>query len=402
MNASRLFAVIGILLAASAAWALLSSSVALRTRTAEASLGAEVERMFGPPLVQSAPRLGLTPAGDSKVTAWRLPDATDATVDIRHEDRNRGLVWFSVYRVSFAATYSFAAPSGASAGAQARFTLDLPAEATIDGLEVSVDGAPVAVDSTRIDLPLALDPARRRVVRVAYRASGRDQWRYEPRAEEGSLREFRLRLTTNFDAIDYPVTGLAPTERARGRGDGRPGLEATWQYTQMLPAKRSAIGVLTPRRPDAGAFSARVATFAPVSLLFFFVVLVVIQVLKGWRLHPLHYLQLAAAFFAFHILLAYLVDHLPLEASFWISAAISMGLVITYLRLVLGARAAILVAGGAQLAYLVLFSYAFFWEGLTGLTVVLGGVGTLFLVMQLTGRVDWERVLRGEESAPAA
>jgi inner membrane protein involved in colicin E2 resistance len=138
-----------------------------------------------------------------------------------------------------------------------------------------------------------------------------------------------------------------------------------------------------------------------VSLLFFFVVLVVIQVLRGWRLHPLHYLQLAAAFFAFHVLLAYLVDHVPLEPAFWIAAATSMLLVVSYLRLVLGARAAILVAGGAQLAYLVLFSYAFFWEGVTGLTIVLGGIGTLFLVMQLTGRLDWDRVLGGEDPAPA-
>jgi hypothetical protein len=56
MNAARLFAVIGILLAASLAWGLLSTSVSHRTSAAETSLGAEVERMFGPPLVQRAPR----------------------------------------------------------------------------------------------------------------------------------------------------------------------------------------------------------------------------------------------------------------------------------------------------------------------------------------------------------
>jgi len=33
--------------------------------------------------------------------------------------------------------------------------------------------------------------------------------------------------------------------------------------------------------------------------------------------------------------------------------------------------------------------YAFFWQGWTGLTVVIGAITTLFLIMQLTGRIDW-------------
>jgi hypothetical protein len=43
----------------------------------------------------------------------------------------------------------------------------------------------------------------------------------------------------------------------------------------------------------------------------------------------------------------------------------------------------------------VLFSYAFFFEGYAGLTVTLGAVTTLFVLMQLTGRLDWGAVLGG-------
>ena len=43
----------------------------------------------------------------------------------------------------------------------------------------------------------------------------------------------------------------------------------------------------------------------------------------------------------------------------------------------------------AQLIYLVLFSHTFFWEGFTGLAVTIGAILTLFVVMQITGRVDW-------------
>ena len=98
---------------------------------------------------------------------------------------------------------------------------------------------------------------------------------------------------------------------------------------------------------------------------------------------------LAAAFFAFHLLMAYLVDHLDIHVSFLISAAVSLFLVVSYLRLVTGMRFALVEAGTAQLIYLVLFSYSFFFKGYTGLIVTIASILTLFVVMQMTGRIDW-------------
>jgi hypothetical protein len=63
--------------------------------------------------------------------------------------------------------------------------------------------------------------------------------------------------------------------------------------------------------------------------------------------------------------------------------------VISYLRLVVGLRCAAVEAGSAQLIYLVLFSYAFFFKGFSGLAVTIGSIITLFVVMQLTGRIRW-------------
>ena len=54
----------------------------------------------------------------------------------------------------------------------------------------------------------------------------------------------------------------------------------------------------------------------------------------------------------------------------------------------------------AQLVYLVLFSYAFFFEGYTGLTVTIGAVLTLFVLMQITARVDWGEVFVRNAPAP--
>jgi inner membrane protein involved in colicin E2 resistance len=121
-------------------------------------------------------------------------------------------------------------------------------------------------------------------------------------------------------------------------------------------------------------------------------VMVILGALRGRNLHPVNYAFLSAAFFAFHLLLAYLVDHVNVHAAFAAAAAASVFLVVSYLRLVAGMGAALREAGVAQVVFLVLFSYAFFFEGYTGLTVTVGAVLTLFVLMQLTGRVDWGRV----------
>ena len=115
----------------------------------------------------------------------------------------------------------------------------------------------------------------------------------------------------------------------------------------------------------------------------------IITTLKNIDLHPMNYFFLAGAFFSFHLLLAYLVDHISIYSSFAICSAVSVFLVISYLRLVTGLRFAAVEAGLTQLVYLVLFSWAFFLRGFTGLAITIGSIMTLFVVMQMTGRIRW-------------
>jgi len=117
-------------------------------------------------------------------------------------------------------------------------------------------------------------------------------------------------------------------------------------------------------------------------------------------IHPVNYFLLGCAFFAFHLLFAYLIDHLELAASFALASGVSVALVVSYARLFVGGRTALLTFGVAQLLYLVLFSFTFFWEGYTGLAITVGAVLTLFVIMQLTGKLDWAEVLR--RAPPAA
>lgn len=45
-----------------------------------------------------------------------------------------------------------------------------------------------------------------------------------------------------------------------------------------------------------------------------------------------------------------------------------------------------------QFIYLIVFSYSFFFKGLTGLIVTIAAVITLFILMQLTAKVKWDSI----------
>src|SRR5207247_7248266 len=109
-----------------------------------------------------------------------------------------------------------------------------------------------------------------------------------------------------------------------------------------------------------GPLAGRISYFAPVALLFFFFLMFIITTMRKIDLHPMHYFFLATSFFAFHLLLAYLVDHISIHIAFVICSAVSIFLVVSYLRIVLGSRFSWVEAALSQLVFVVLFSYASF------------------------------------------
>ena len=133
----------------------------------------------------------------------------------------------------------------------------------------------------------------------------------------------------------------------------------------------------------------------------FFFLIFILSTLRGIDLHPMNYFFLACAFFAFHLLMAYLVDHVSIHVAFAAASLVSIALVVSYLRLVVNTRFALMDAGLAQLIYLVLFSYAFFFEGFTGLAVTIGAIVTLFVVMQMTGRIRWDEKIAWQRPVTA-
>jgi hypothetical protein len=412
----KLFAIAGIFLGTSAAWAILGASLVARTGEFDSRLEHEVHALWGAPQRQVAAAATLerwaveTDVVESRDAAGKLtrtetrkdvlrplalvPAATRAAADVRLEHRQRGLLWYATYEVRFQATYRFENPDAEPR--TIRLRLPLPeGQVLFDDVTVRVDGQAVpGGGQAGAELAASVVAAPNAVVafEVGYRSRGVGTWTYAF-AKEGvaQVRDFDLTLTTNVRDVDFPLGSISPSRRA----DDGPGSTLTWAFANLVTGQ--AIGLGLPERLNPGPFAARVTFFAPVSLLFFLAVMVMVGVTSGESLHPMHYWFLAAAFFAFHLLLAYLVDHVPVMAAFAIAAAVSVFLVVSYLRVVTGMRRAVREAGAAQLIFLVLFSYAFFFQGMTGLAITVGAVVTLFVMMQMTAKIPWDDVFAGPE-----
>jgi hypothetical protein len=411
LSPARLLCIGFIYACAAVAWFTLGASVVNRTGESDQQLTQEVTRLWGGRHHQLAPvasferlrtvveetsekdaqgRVSVRRTTKTVTDTVPLPlTATriDVVLDLDH--RRKGLLWYDTYAVAFAGHYRVRNTDAEARTVTVHFTFPA-SEGLYDDFRLRLNGreAPPATDlsqglQAREEVPAGGEVA----VEVGYRSRGLDQWSYGFAAQGvARVEDFQLQMRTNFDRVDFPAGSLSPSRKTRLPD----GWQLAWEFRSLVTGQ--TVGVDLPNRLNPGPLAARITFFAPVSLLFFFTVTVLLGAVRGDSLHPMNYFFLAAAFFAFHLLLAYLVDHLDVHASFAVASAVSVFLVVSYLRVVCGMRYALVRAGAAQVVFLVLFSYAFFFEGFTGLAVTVGAVATLFVLMQLTARVDWSAV----------
>jgi inner membrane protein involved in colicin E2 resistance len=410
----RIIAIIFIFILTTIAWAILGGTILARTYDSGEVSSSQVESTWGtehnqaPPsatfktLVQKPTEVmenGLKVTRivtEEKYTTVPLESSNiDVNLDLGH--RQKGLLWYSTYKVNFLGQYTFRNPSMLEQTVQ--FDLKFPTTRAIyDNLIFTVDGNPVALTNSNnvATGEVKMGPGKVATLNVGYSSQGLNEWRYSfGVGDVAEVRDFNLRMKTNFKDIDFPNNTLSPSEKTE-TGNG---WDLTWSYKNLLSGYQIAMAM--PEKLQPGPLAGRISFFAPVSLFFFFFLMLIITTMRGIDLHPMNYFFLAAAFFSFHLLLAYLVDHISIHSSFAIAAAVSIFLVVSYLRLVVGIRFASREAALAQFIYLVMFSYAFFLKGFTGLAITIGSVLTLFVVMQVTGRVKWAEKFEIKDPAAA-
>jgi hypothetical protein len=395
MSVHRIAATVVIFLVACLGWALLGATTAKRSVESHGRLGAEVELLWGVPLVQEAPSFAVEIPGSGRVR-WLMPERNEVRVALEADYRKKGLLWYPTYTSVFDGTYTVTNADQVAQKIRIRFAFPAPG-GTYDQFAAYVNDTPLVTPvSTEegIGELLELAPGQSAAFRITYKTRGIREWRYRLDPRVGRVRDLDLRLATNFRVVDYPDGSLSPMAVEAGTK----GAVLRWQASDLIT--REDIGVIIPERLNPGPLTSRITYFAPVCLLFFFVLVATIDILYTLRIHPMHYLFVAAGFFAFHLLLAYMVGIINIHVAFVISAAVAVGLVSSYLSAAFRGRFPWKVAVAGQLFFLVLFSYSFFLNGVTGLTVAIGAVVTLAILMRVTAHVEWEKVFERQAETP--
>jgi inner membrane protein involved in colicin E2 resistance len=411
----RIAAITFIFLCTTFAWAILGATIFQRTYDSENSSESRVASTWGAPQNQTPPAASfdeIVPKKEvstengrkielvtqEKVTTSMPLESSHIKVDLNLEHRQKGLLWYSTYKVAFDGDYSFR--NSSAKDQNVTFTLNFPtAQAIYDDLVFTVDDAPIALTNGKNSASGTAHVAAGKTakLRVGYKSQGLNDWRYSfGTTDVAQVRDFNMMMNTNFKEIDFPDNTLSPTDKHESAN----GWELDWNYKNLVSGYQ--IAMTMPEKLQPGPLAGRISFFAPVSLFFFFFLMLIITTLRGIELHPMNYFFLAAAFFSFHLLLAYLVDHVSIHLAFGICSVVSIFLVVSYLRLVVGTRFASREAALAQFIYLVAFSYAFFLKGFTGLAITIGSIITLFVVMQATGRIRWKEKFAANQNEPAA
>ncbi len=386
MKLTHLTTIAVIFVCTTIAWWLLGGVITQRTAHVGYQTGDDVSGRWGPPLLQKHPAARFTSSSGSRVVLQ--PSKSDVKVQLSYQPVKMGLLWQRTYGVKFEGAYTFTNTTAITQTLSIDF--DLPAGNTLlDKIRFSLgEGASArrsvsAPQEGVITDDVQLAPGESIPINVSYECRGMDYWRYAF-ADASRIREFTLSMNTNFTDVNFPIsspTDRMPTEK---------GMELIWKYEDAISAP--GIGMEMPRELNAGPVAAQISFYAPLSLLLFFVVIIITATSRGVSLHPVNYFFLAAGFFAFPLLFSYMLDVVPVHLSFVIAAGASLLLVCGYLRAAAGSFL-FRVGVVAQTAYMVLFSYSFFFKGLTGLTLTVGGIVTLGVLMALTAKVDWSQKL---------
>lgn len=387
MTIKRMIAIVFIFSLGVAGWLTLGSTTQFRAGNSYYTMDSAVQHLWGSSIVQQAPTLSVKIPG-TKRKRIVLPESNTIKVDLQMEQRKKGLIWYPTYKVKFDGKYLVKNNDAVSQNVRLNFSF--PSEtATYDHFDFMVDGVSKNIDlNTRegLNYLIELAPGEMRSFRVKYNTRGLREWQYLLSNGNGRVKDLDLLITTNVTDIDYRDGSLSPMTVQTD--DNITSLQ--WFAEDFITNQN--VTLVMPEKLNPGPLSARMTFFAPVCLLFFFILISALGVIKKIDIHPMHYLFVTAGFFAFHLSFAYMVDVINVHVAFFVSSIVSVALVILYLRAALAEKFPWKVAMFGQLLYLVLFSYSFFIKGMTGLTVTIGSILTLAILMALTAKTNWSGV----------
>ncbi len=401
MTIKRIVGITVIFTGTAIAWMILGGVNVARTSSSFSSLKGSIKSLYGGNVSIEAPTLyfrkpiaapQVRNKEDKYTSVYSQLDRSKIEIDVRLDRRKKGNLWFPTFKTHFSGSYHFEIDDF---NPNEQYYLHAPLTSTdsvYSNIKVEINGEPFDKIAALIEKnSLPITPRNNGTVdfSIQYDVSGMEELSYliTPGYDEiGQIKNFECTMKTNFLDYDFPTSKLSPTEKKETDNSA----ELYWNFDNTITGKD--IGLIIPNKLNAGDIIPRVAFFAPISLLFFFVVLLMISVVYQQNLHPMHFFFLALTFFSFHLMFSYFSDKLDIYVSFVLASVISLGLTVSYLGRFLSKMMSYVIAPLTQLIYLVVFSFSFFFDGMTGLIVTICAVLTLFALMQITAKIQWDSV----------
>lgn len=430
MSVQKIAALIVIFVGTSIAWVILGSTNLMRTNDTSSSLKSSMQSMYGDELVINAPTLYRRTLkgkdeivfkedydgdydkyeddmkhistkeakdGDVYIERYEKLESSDIKIDVKLDRRKKGYLWFPTFKSHFTATYRFVIEKFVPQDAYYISTMFGSSDNIYTNVKININGK--EMDDflkllTESELLVTPDEKGELVLQVEYDATGMEELKYELASgykELTQVNNFNMVMTTDFEDYDFPRTMLSPTTKE----ELNDGAKLNWVFSNTITGKD--IGLIIPNKLNPGHITSRVSFFAPISLLFFFIVLLMIGAVTKQDIHAMHFFFLALSFFSFHLMFSYFSDQMNIYLSFAISSVVSLALTVSYVMHFLTKKMAFLIVPLTQIVYLFVFSFSFFFDGITGLIVTICAVTTLFILMQLTAKQNWYKLFNPDK-----
>src|ERR1043166_276046 len=254
-----------IFLCTAVGWAILGTTIFQRTYSSGSASDSSVASTWGAPQKQSPPTASfeetvakkeVTTQNGARVETvtqekvlTQLPlESSHLNVDLNLEHRQKGLLWYSTYKVGFEGGYAFRNPTDKDR--DVTFTLKFPtSEAIYDELAFTIDGASLALKNEKNSAigVAKVGAGKTAYLKVGYKSQGLNDWRYSFGNTNGSgegasanvaqVRDFSLKMTTNFKDIDFPDNTLSPTQKTETAG----GWNLDWNYKNLVSGYQIAM-----------------------------------------------------------------------------------------------------------------------------------------------------------------
>ena len=282
----RIVAIAFIFVSTSIAWMVLGGTIFARTESVGLSSESRVESTWGSRQIQRPAEarwyervVDEQPVTEGNKTVIRRSVTTKTVnldveqsrvkVNFNLDHRKKGLLWYSTYSVDFAGEYLFRNDTDEAHAITFRFPL--PAQnAVYDNLSLKINGAPLkfSTAANAVTGDVSIPPHEAARLTAAYHSQGMDDWRYSFGENVSSVRDFQLEMSTNFKQIDFPDNTLSPTHKEQTDN----GWKLTWNYKNLISGFQ--VGMKMPDKLQPGPLAGKISFFAPVSLFFFFFVIV--------------------------------------------------------------------------------------------------------------------------------